>query len=152
MAVAAKRIDFLMTQTFDTHWIDESNKDLLTNIATGVFDEAIRPDRLERYLAGSHNWMCVALHGSLVVGMCMCVVHHHPDKETELYLDEIGTGDNWRQRGIAKQLMQAVFRRADEAEIEEIWLGTEPDNLPARRLYEGTGAKGEEALIYYLEW
>ncbi|MEP6246882.1 MAG: GNAT family N-acetyltransferase, partial [Marinomonas sp.] len=122
------------------------------NIASGVFDEPIRPDRLTRYLANPHNWMCVALQEDLIVGMCMCVVHHHPDKETELYLDEIGTGEDWRQRGIAKQLMQAVFDRADEAEIEEIWLGTEPDNLPARGLYEGTGAKGEEALIYYLDW
>jgi ribosomal protein S18 acetylase RimI-like enzyme len=42
--------------------------------------------------------------------------------------------------------------RADEAEIEEIWLGTEADNIPAQKLYEKTGAEGEAALIYYLEW
>jgi len=45
-----------------------------------------------------------------------------------------------------------MFDRADDEGIEEIWLGTEPDNVPARRLYESTGANGEEAIIYYLEW
>ena len=133
-------------------WIDESNRDLLSNVASGVFDEPVREDRLTRYLASPIYWMALAMVDDLVVGQCMCVVHHHPDKETELFLDEIGTGDDWRRRGIATALMSAVFKRADEVGIEEIWLGTEADNVPAQRLYEKTGASGEPALIYYLEW
>ncbi|MFN2100451.1 GNAT family N-acetyltransferase [Altererythrobacter sp. MF3-039] len=133
-------------------WIDLSTASLLENVAPGVFDESIKPDRLERYLAQPTNWLGVALEGELVVGQVMCVVHDHPDKQTEIFLDEIGTGDEWRRKGIANALIKAVFERADEAGIDEIWLGTEPDNLPARGLYEKTGAKGEPALIYYLEW
>ncbi|WP_379550768.1 GNAT family N-acetyltransferase [Qipengyuania sp. DGS5-3] len=133
-------------------WIDQSNKDVLDKVAPGVFDEAIKPKRLERYLDNPFNWMALAVEDGLVIGQCMCVVHHHPDKETELYLDEIGTGDEHRRRGVAQSLMDAVFARADEAGIEEIWLGTEPDNVPARGLYEKTGAKAEPAMIYYLEW
>ncbi|MDN3645191.1 GNAT family N-acetyltransferase [Pontixanthobacter aestiaquae] len=125
---------------------------MLDNIATGVFDESIRQDRLRHYLSNPHNWMVLAIVDGLVVAQCMCVVHQHPDKETELYLDEIGTGDNWRRQGIATALMHAVFARADDMGIEEIWLGTEADNVPAQRLYEKTGATGELALIYYLEW
>ncbi|MEO0417964.1 MAG: GNAT family N-acetyltransferase [Pseudomonadota bacterium] len=137
---------------FDTHWITAANADLLDRVAPGTFDHAIDPARLERYLANSANWMCVAMTEGLVVSMCMCVVHDHPDKPTELFLDEIGTGDDWRQQGAARLLMEKVFERADAEGIEEIWLGTEPDNVAARALYESTGAKGEEALIYYLEW
>lgn len=133
-------------------WIDQSNRTLLDSVAPGVFDEPIRQDRLSVYLQNSLNWMAVALMGDQVVGQCMCVVHHHPDKETELYLDEIGTAEGWRRKGIAWALMQAVFERTDKAEIEEIWLGTEADNIPAQKLYEKTGATGEPALIYYLEW
>lgn len=133
-------------------WIDAKNAALLEKIAAGVFDEPIRQDRLATYLANPANWMALAISDTLVVGQCMCVVHHHPDKATELFLDEIGTGDEWRRKGIARSLMNAVFERADEEGIEEIWLGTEPDNVPARRLYESTGAKGEDAIIYYLEW
>ncbi|MEL6529519.1 MAG: GNAT family N-acetyltransferase [Pseudomonadota bacterium] len=137
---------------FETHWIDHSNAHWLDAVAEGVFDHAIDPDRLKAYLTNSLNWMCVALHDDVVVGMCMSVIHLHPDKPTELFLDEIGTGDDWRRQGIARRLMQMVFDRCDAEEIDEIWLGTEPDNLPARGLYESTGAKGEAALIYYLEW
>jgi aminoglycoside 6'-N-acetyltransferase I len=117
-------------------WIDQSNRDLLNSVADGVFDEPIRQDRLSVYLQNPSNWMAVALMGDKVVGQCMCVVHHHPDKETELYLDEIGSGDDWLRKGVASALMQAVFARADEAGIEEIWLGTEADNVPAQRLYK----------------
>ncbi|MEM9500857.1 MAG: hypothetical protein AAF941_03315 [Pseudomonadota bacterium] len=83
-----------MVGAFDTHWIDADNSHLLAQVADGVFDHAIDPARLETYLASPGNWMCIAMKGDLVVGMCMSVVHHHPDKPTELFLDEIGTGDD----------------------------------------------------------
>lgn len=135
-----------------THWIDASNAHLLDNVAAGTFDHPIAPDRLARYLASPLNWMAVALHDVLVVGMVMLMVHDHPDKPSELFLDEIGTGDDWRRKGIARALMQEVFKRADAEGIEEIWLGTEPDNVAARGLYEGFSHKREDALIYYFEW
>ena len=141
-----------MPVEIETRWIDARNANMLDRVAPGVFDHAIDPQRLAIYLANPCNWLCVALHEGQVVGMCMCVVHHHPDKPTELFLDEIGTGDDWRRQGIAKRLMQMVFDRADAEGLDEIWLGTEPDNWPARGLYEGTGAKSEPAVIYYLEW
>jgi aminoglycoside 6'-N-acetyltransferase I len=141
-----------MSERFETVWIDGTNTDRLAKVAPGVFDHAIDPKRLEAYLSAPLNWMCIALSGDLVVGMCMAVIHLHPDKPNELFLDEIGTGDDWLRQGIARSLMQMVFDRADAEGIDEIWLGTEPDNVPARGLYESTGAKGEEAIIYYLEW
>lgn len=135
-----------------THWIDTSNAQLLEKVAPGTFDHAIEPDRLATYLANPANWMGVALHDGLVVGMVMAVIHTHPDKPTELFLDEIGTGDDWRRKGIARALMQFVFERADAEGIGEIWLGTEPDNVAARGLYEGFKHEREDAVIYYFDW
>ena len=137
---------------FETCWIDSTNAHLLDNVASGTFDHAIDPARLATYLSGPANWMCLALKGDLVVGMCMCVIHTHPDKETELFLDEIGTGDDWRRQGIAKRLMQMVFDRADAEGIEEIWLGTEPDNDAANGLYKSFKHEREDAVIYYFDW
>ncbi|MEO1220508.1 MAG: GNAT family N-acetyltransferase [Pseudomonadota bacterium] len=136
----------------ELHWIDASSAHLLDRIAPGVFDHAIDACRLKTYLVQPVNWLCVAVHEGLVVGMVMAVIHNHPDKPTELFLDEIGTGDDWRRKGIARLLMQAVFDRADEAGIEEIWLGTEPDNDAANGLYQGFKHEREDAVIYYFDW
>lgn len=134
-------------------WIDANNTDRLAHIAPGVFDHDLDPERLQTYLANPHNWLCVALKDDWVVGMVMSVVHHHPDKPTEIYLDEIGTGRDWRRQGIAESLIKALCARAEKAGIDEIWVATESDNWPARALYEKTGARGTQAAIYYyLKW
>ncbi|WP_252257995.1 GNAT family N-acetyltransferase [Erythrobacter aurantius] len=137
---------------FSTHWITADSAHMLDNVAPGVFDHAIDPDRLAHYLQNPANWMAVAIHDGLVVGMMMAVIHTHPDKPTELFLDEIGTGDDWRRQGIARALMQRLFERADSEGIEEIWLGTEPDNDAANGLYQGFKHEREDAVIYYFDW
>jgi len=142
----------LTTLSLSTHWITEANTQLLDRIAPGTFDHAIDPARLKHYLTSAANWMGVAIHEGLVVGMVMAVIHTHPDKPTELFLDEIGTGDDWRRKGIARSLMADVFERADTEGIDEIWLGTETDNIPARTLYEGFKHEREDAVIYYFDW
>ena len=141
-----------MEQPRDIVWITESNRDLLDNVAEGVFDKPIKAQFLDEYLANKHNWLVVSAVDGLVVGQCMAVILQTPDKGSEIFLNEIGTGDDWRRQGIAESLMQALFKRADEAGIDEIWLGTEPDNLPARGLYKKHSAKEEDAIIYYLDW
>ncbi|MHA7818559.1 MAG: GNAT family N-acetyltransferase [Erythrobacter sp.] len=140
----------MSTLDFTTHWIDRENIHLLARVAPGAFDHDIDPERLARYLAGPANWMAVAIHDGQVVGMLMAVIHDHPDKPTELFLDEMGTGDDWRRKGIARALIEKLFERADAEGIEEIWLGTETDNTPARGLYESFGHTREDAVIYYL--
>ena len=152
MAGSAKDEGSASRLDIQTRWITTGNANLLENIAPGTFDHAIDPDRLARYLAGPANWMAVALHDGLVVGMLMAVIHDHPDKPTELFLDEIGTGDDWRRQGIARLLMQKLFERADTEGIEEIWLGTEPDNDAANGLYQGFKHEREDAVIYYFDW
>lgn len=141
-----------MHSPFTICWIDPSNRALLANVAEGVFDEPIREDYLEAYLANPYNWLAVALIENLVVGQCMAVVLQTPDKGSEIFLNEIGTGDDWRRRGIARALLGSLFARADAAGIDEIWLGTEIDNLPARALYKNHAATEEAAVIYYLDW
>jgi len=135
-----------------THWISWENTHLLKRVAPGTLDHAIGHERLKVYLSNPANWMGVAIHEGQVVGMVMAVIHTHPDKPTELFLDEIGTGDDWRRKGIARRLMKEVFDRADEEGIDEIWLGTEIDNMPARMLYEGFKHRREDAVIYYFDW
>ncbi len=117
-------------------------------IAPEVFDEPIHPERLEAYLRGPGHLMLLAFDGELVVGQCAAVVHYHPDKPTELYIDEVGTAATHRRRGIASRLVEAMFAWGRELGCREAWLGTELDNLEANALYAKGGGKGEK-MVYY---
>ena len=117
---------------------------LFERIAEEVYDEEVRPERLIAYLEQPVNRLLLAIDTQdldskgrpLVVGQCAAVLHHHPDKPTELYVDELGTAADYRRRGIGRKLMEVMFDWGRELGCEESWLGTEIDNLAARALYE----------------
>ena len=109
---------------------------LFDRVADDVFDDAIDGGRLAAYLAEPGHFMVVAVAAGEVVGQVAAVVHRHPDKPTELYLDEVGVAPALQRRGIARRMIDAMFAWGRELGCEEAWVGTEPDNLPARALYD----------------
>jgi ribosomal protein S18 acetylase RimI-like enzyme len=123
---------------------------VLTRVADGVFDESIDPKRLAAYLAEPGHHMIVAILDGEVVGQAAAVVHRHPDKTTELYIDEVGVAPAHQRQGIARRMLAALFALGRELGCEEAWVGTEPDNTPARRLYQGFGPSEVEPFVMYL--
>ncbi|MER8625956.1 GNAT family N-acetyltransferase [Mesorhizobium sp. M1143] len=109
---------------------------LVKRIAEDVFDEPVRADRLSAYLASSGHMMIVALADGVVVGQCAAVIHRHLDKVSELYIDEVGVSPAHQRHGIARKMLDAMFALGREQGCGEAWVGTEPDNVPARALYE----------------
>jgi ribosomal protein S18 acetylase RimI-like enzyme len=82
---------------------------ILHRVAVDVFDEPVNAKRLAAYLAEPGHLMIVALAGDEVVAQCAAVIHRHPDKPTELYIDEIGVAPTFRRQGIARQLLDEMF-------------------------------------------
>ncbi|MDR7223919.1 GNAT family N-acetyltransferase [Aminobacter aminovorans] len=125
---------------------------LLDIVAADVFDEAIDPARLKACLASPGHLLFVALDDGQVVAQAAGMIHRHVDKPSELYVDEVGVSPAWQRRGIANLLMDALFAAGREAGCEEAWLGTEPDNLPARALYDRRKepAGPAETFVMYL--
>lgn len=123
---------------------------LFQSVAPGVFDEPIHPGRLNDYLRQPGHMMVLAFDGDLVVGQCAGVLHLHPDKPTELYVDEVGTADAYRRQGIARQMMDELFAWGRELGCEEAWLGTETDNEPAKALYRRYCPIEDETIQYFL--
>ena len=120
------------------------------SIAPEVFDEAIVPERLGDYLRSPGHLMVIAFEGDLVVGQCAGVLHRHPDKPTELYIDEVGTASTHRRMGIARLMMDELFAWGRELGCTEAWLGTETDNEPAKALYRRYRPKEDETIQYFL--
>lgn len=123
----------------------------LDRVAAGVFDEPIHPERLPIYLSAPGHLMVLAFDGDTVVGQCAAVLHFHPDKVSELYIDEVGTADAYLRRGIATRMVEEMFAWARELGCGEGWLGTELDNKEANGLYLKLGGKAEHMRYYEFE-
>ncbi len=121
---------------------------LLDRVAPDVFDKPVRRDRLEAYLASPGHLMVVALDGDMVVGQCAGVVHLHPDKATELYVDEVGTATSHLRQGIATKMLAELFAWGRTLGCEEAWLGTEIDNVAANGLYRSLGGEATAMRCY----
>jgi ribosomal protein S18 acetylase RimI-like enzyme len=120
---------------------------LFERIADDVFDEPIVAERLAAYLKNPANLMVLAVVNGEVIGQVAAVLHQHPDKPTELYVDEVGVTPRFQQQGVAKQMMQEMLVWGRERGCEEAWLGTEPENVAARALY-ARFAEAEHIVMY----
>ncbi|RWE53947.1 GNAT family N-acetyltransferase [Mesorhizobium sp.] len=124
---------------------------LVMRAAEEVFDEPVRPDRLAAYLREPAHFMIIAVAEGIVVGQCAAVIHRHPDKVSEFYVDEVGIPPAFQRQGIATKMLDAIFELGREHGCEEAWVGTEPDNIAARALYEARKephGSAEEFVMY----
>ena len=122
---------------------------LFDRIADEVFDHEVDPVVLADYLAQPGHHLFIAVEDGLVVGQLSAVVHKHPDtRPVELYVDEVGVSPAWQRRGIATAMIDAAFALGRDLGCTEAWLGTEPDNDPARALYAPRAEPVEEVVMY----
>jgi ribosomal protein S18 acetylase RimI-like enzyme len=129
--------------------ISAGDEAVFDNIAPDVFDEPIHPERLRTYLGVTGHLMLLAVEDGLVVGQCAAVVHHHPDKLDELYIDEVGTASTHLRQGIATAMMAEMFAWGRELGCEDAWLGTELDNDAANGLYTGIKKAPGDRMMFY---
>ena len=124
---------------------------LFDRIATDVFDEPVIPARLAAYLDTPGHLMIVAIKDDEIVGQTAAVVHRHPDKVSELYIDEVGVTPALHRQGIARRMLAEMLVWGKELGCGESWVGTETDNVPARGLYEGFGAHAQLFVMYEMD-
>ena len=121
---------------------------VLERVAEDVFDEAVHPERLTAYLAEPTHHLIVAVKAGEVVGQVAAVIHKHPDKPTELFIDEIGVTPALRRQGVATKLLNAVLELGKKLGCEEAWLGAEDTNQQAKGFYESFRVEAEPVMMY----
>ena len=122
---------------------------LLENVAPGVFDGALVPELATEFLADRRHHIVVALDGGTVVGFASGVHYVHPDKPAELWINEVGVDDAHQGRGIARRIMTRMLDLGRELGCRAAWVGTEKDNVAARRLYASVGGTEEPDTVVY---
>jgi len=135
----------------ELHRVTVGDVELFDRVAGEVFDGPIVPERLRHYLAEPGHVMILAIEDGVVVGQCAAVIHRHPDKVTELYIDELGTAPSHQRQGIGRRMIDAMFEWGRELGCKESWLGTELDNVAANALYRAIDGRRDTMAYYEFE-
>lgn len=117
---------------------------LLHHAADGVFDHPVDPALTAEFLNDPRHALCVAIDDGLVVGMASGVRYVHPDKASELWINEVGVAPSHQRRGLAKAILAELLAHAKRQGCHEAWVQTDEVNAAARALYASAG--GEETL------
>jgi aminoglycoside 6'-N-acetyltransferase I len=124
---------------------------VLHYVAADVFDEAIDPKLLTAYLTETNHHMIVAVKNDEVVGQIRAVVHKHPDRTDELYIDNLGVTPSLQRQGIATKLFNAILELGKNAGCKDAWLATEQDNDQAKGFYKTYGVKAKATVAYFFK-
>ena len=125
---------------------------LLDRVSEDVFDAPIDRGRLGAYVVEPGHLMVVAVADGEVVGQARGMVHRHPDKPTELYIDNLGVTPARRREGVATRMLDELVAWGRELGCKEAWVGTEVDNEAARALYQRRGSEAETFVMYFYEF
>ena len=105
--------------------LGSGNAGLLDNVAGDVFDRPIDPDRVADYVAAPNHIMLMAVSEGTVVSQVLAVIHQHPDKATELYIEDLAIAPACQRQGIATRMLQEAIALGKQDGCEEIWVLTD---------------------------
>ena len=112
---------------------------VLDHVADEVFDNPIDPRSTAEFLADPRHHICVAVEDGVVVGFASAVRYIHPDKQPELWINEVGVAPPFHRRGVAKAIVARLLALAKQLGCVEAWVLTDEDNTAARALYRSAG-------------
>jgi ribosomal protein S18 acetylase RimI-like enzyme len=123
---------------------------VLTRLAAGVFDHTINIRRASEFLKNPNYHLAVAMEAGVVVGFASGVDYFHPDKDAELWINEVGVAPTHQRQGVGRKVVRALLERAQERGCKEAWVLTSRSNLAAMRLYASLGGReaSEDSVMF----
>jgi aminoglycoside 6'-N-acetyltransferase I len=109
------------------------------NVAPEVFDNAINPELTREFLEDPRHHIAVAIEDGLVVGFASGVHYVHPDKQPELWINEVGLAPTHQRRGLGKAVLKALFNVGRAHSCTKAWVLTYRSNIAAIALYSSVG-------------
>jgi ribosomal protein S18 acetylase RimI-like enzyme len=129
---------------------DLSDLEALLEVSDELFDFPVQKGLTEEFLQDLRHHLAIALDGPAIVGMASAVNYIHPDKEAQLFINEVGVIDAYQQKGIGKQLVRFICNHGRSLGCKEAWVMTETGNKPARKCYLGAeGREDEDPFVMY---
>lgn len=138
-----------MTGAIEIRLLAPGEDAVLDRVADSVFDRGVDRALVRAFLNDPRHHLVVAIDAGVVVGFASGVDYIHPDKPAQMFINEVGTADTHRQRGIARAVLAALLEHARAIGCSEAWVLTDHENRAARRLYGGQGGTATEAALMF---
>lgn len=141
-----------MTPHTEFRLLGADDGSVLERVDPDVFDGPLLPVSCREFLEGSNNLLVVAIQEGVVVGMASGLIHIHPDKPRELFVNEVGVAGRCQRHGIASRLVTILLDQGRKRGCAQAWVATEEDNLPANALYTSLGGRPDEDRAVVYSW
>ena len=119
--------------------LQRGDEGVLMNVAAEVFDNPLDAERTREFLEDCRHHIAVAIDDGLVVGFASGVHYIHPDKEPELWINEVGLAPTHRRRGLGKAVLKALLDVGRAHRCKVAWVLTYQGNTAAKALYSSLG-------------
>jgi aminoglycoside 6'-N-acetyltransferase I len=119
--------------------LHRGDEGVLRNVAAEVFDNPIDTELTKEFLEDSRHHIAVAIDDGMVVGFASGVHYIHPDKQPELWINEVGLAPTHRRRGLGKAVLRALFEVGRALNCNVAWVLTYRNNVAAMALYSSVG-------------
>lgn len=116
-----------------------------------VFDNPVDPEQLAKFLSDDGHELVFATSGETIIGFASGSILLHPDKAPAFFVNEVDVAPAHQRQGVAKALCTMLIGVARDRGCKGIWLATEVDNIAARALFRGLGARETDAVVVY-DW
>ena len=94
----------------------------------------------------------VAMQDELIIGgLTAYEMPMYTEQVTEMFLYEIDVVESYQRQGVATMLIDALKQTCLSKRIKTIYVGTESNNEPAKKLYKATGGAFEEIAWFVYE-
>lgn len=125
----------------------------LIRVGDDLFDYPIKEDMAKEFLVDPRHLLMIALDSDDIVGMASGFIHVHPDKDSALFIDEVGVITAHQKQGIGKKLMSNIVEKAFyEFDCKDAWVLTDDSNIAAKKTYISAGGRQSDQPTIMFEF
>lgn len=110
-------------------------------------------DRIDTFLESNLDYVVACIEDNEIIGFLLAYELQRFDKNNMMYIHEVDVLQEYRRRGVGRQMIEEIIRICKERGLCKMFLITNKSNVPACRLYETTGGKviDDDSVLYCYE-
>ena len=134
--------------------LNQKNELELNSIISNFFHQPVDCQKSVKFLSDKRNIIYACVEDENVVAYVLGYQLPRIDNGNDmLYIHHVCVSAEYRRKGIAKKLLNMALEYAQKENLHYVYLITQTDNLPARRLYESCNGynhpKNKELYYWY---